>query len=80
MPQESSEQPESKPEKDLTLQDQLAGFLIKVVKLGEVGIGSVYGLYSLFLEENAANSDRFHSNRIHFLLWGEVAGTDSPGQ
>jgi len=56
MPQELLDQSESKPEKDLTLQDQLAGFLIKVVKPGGIGVGGVYGLYSLFLEANAAKA------------------------
>ena len=56
MPQESPDPPEAKPEKDSTLQNQLAGFLIKVVKPGGVGFGSVYGLYSLFLEENSAKA------------------------
>ena len=36
MPQELPDQPESKPEKDLTLQDQLAGFLIKDRGLNKV--------------------------------------------
>ena len=52
MPQELPDQPESKPEKDLTLQDQLAGFLIKVAKPGGIGVGTVYGLYSAFFETN----------------------------
>lgn len=56
IPQESPDQPEATPEKNSTLQNQLAGFLIKVVKPGGIGVGSVYGLYSLFLEENAAKA------------------------
>ncbi|MGV0029331.1 hypothetical protein [Phormidesmis priestleyi] len=56
MPQESSGLPESKPEREMTLQDELAGLLIKVVKPGGVGVSSIYGLYALFFETNAAKA------------------------
>jgi GUN4-like/NACHT domain len=55
MPQESPDRPESKPEKDSIVQE-VAEFLIKVVKPGGVGVGSAYGLYSLLFETNVGKA------------------------